>query len=434
LSVAARSPVSRTVTSRRRTSRNREAAPNRAEAITRGRARPVRPSNSRAEQRGRVEPAADRVAAGGADRDPAGGHRAGDRAKEEGCDHRGGGEAGAEVGPAQQGVGGNPDPGHGEQDVGEGHRRPTPRPPLRLRPPWSCDLLLDHVGLRRASRRSTYTVATVISVYTTSSTCLQRDHRRDPGLRRRPQEPDRARQVTSAPPGEREPAGQHEQGRDLDRIAQLPIDLDPSQVERRPRSVSNTPSIAASLTGWLSATKWAAQSPTPICTGVSSAAKQNGSRNPAGGLGPGGRVEHRRPRINVGHLAVDQVEPSRLVHPGVGGDHEECPRDPGDHDRDPAQQVGPGRQPVPGVRVDAEEDRLGEERDPLDGKRQAGVPPDEPAQRLARRQDFDPQARPRQRGSSVEMPCRDAVVDNEPLEGVHTRGVTDLLDRSAQRP
>ena len=39
--------------------------------------------------------------------------------------------------------------------------------------------------------------------------------------------------------------------------------------------------MAASLTGWLSATKWAAQSPTPICTGVTTAAKQNGSRNPS---------------------------------------------------------------------------------------------------------------------------------------------------------
>jgi hypothetical protein len=30
--------------------------------------------------------------------------------------------------------------------------------------------------------------------------------------------------------------------------------------------------------------------------------------------------------------------------------------------------------------------------------------------------------RPRQRGSSGDVPCRDAVVDNEPLEGVHTPG------------
>jgi hypothetical protein len=47
---------------------------------------------------------------------------------------------------------------------------------------------------------------------------------------------------------------------------------------------------------------------------------------------------------------------------------------------------------------------------------------------------LDPQAGWRQRGSSGEVPCRDAVVDNEPFEGVHTRGITDLLDRLAQRP
>jgi hypothetical protein len=40
----------------------------------------------------------------------------------------------------------------------------------------------------------------------------------------------------------------------------------------------------------------------------------------------------------------------------------------------------------------------------------------------------------RQRGRSGEMPCGDAVVDNEAFEGVHTRGVADLLDRSPQRP
>ena len=89
-----------------------------------------------------------------------------------------------------------------------------------------------------------------------------------------------------------------------------------------------------------------------------------------GGLGPGGRVEHGRPRVDVGDFAVDEVEAPRLVHPGVGRDDRERPGEPGDHDRDGGQHVGLWRQPVPGVEVDAEEDRLGEEPDPLDGERQ----------------------------------------------------------------
>ena len=43
-------------------------------------------------------------------------------------------------------------------------------------------------------------------------------------------------------------------------------------VRGAPRCVSFSPSSAASLTGWLSARKRAAQSPTTICTGVINAA------------------------------------------------------------------------------------------------------------------------------------------------------------------
>src|SRR4029453_18280259 len=69
--------------------------------------------------------------------------------------------AGAEVGPAQQGVGGHPDPDHGQEDLGQGH--------VTFSSTTSCSWGATGSG-RRASRRSTYTVATVISVYTTSST------------------------------------------------------------------------------------------------------------------------------------------------------------------------------------------------------------------------------------------------------------------------
>ena len=40
-------------------------------------------------------------------------------------------------------------------------------------------------------------------------------------------------------------------------------------------------------------------------------------------LEPDRVIEHRRPRIDVGHLAIHEVEPARLVHPRVGGHDEE---------------------------------------------------------------------------------------------------------------
>ena len=69
--------------------------------------------------------------------------------------------------------------------------------------------------------------------------------------------------------------------------------------------------------------------------------------------------------------ALQLGRPAGCVHPRVGDDHED-PREPPRHgDQDPGQEVGPGLHAVPAVEVDAEEDRLGEEGEPLEGERHA---------------------------------------------------------------
>ena len=87
-----------------------------------------------------------------------------------------------------------------------------------------------------------------------------------------------------------------------------------------------------------------------------------------GGFGPGRRVEHGRPRIDVSDTPVVDCEAGRGVHPGVGSYDEEGGRDARHDDRDPRQQVCPRRKTVPAVEVDAQEDRLYEKGDALDGE------------------------------------------------------------------
>ncbi len=77
-------------------------------------------------------------------------------------------------------------------------------------------------------------------------------------------------------------------------------------------------------------------------------------------------VEDDLQRLDVGDLPVDEREPLRLIHPGVGGDHGEGAAEPGDHDRNARPEVRPAREPLPAVDVDRDEDRLHEEEDPLD--------------------------------------------------------------------
>ncbi len=78
-------------------------------------------------------------------------------------------------------------------------------------------------------------------------------------------------------------------------------------------------------------------------------------------------VEEDLDRFHFGDLARRvEAEALRLVHPGVGRDHREGAADPGDEHRHARPEVGPGREPLPSVDVDREEDRLEEEEEPLD--------------------------------------------------------------------
>ena len=81
----------------------------------------------------------------------------------------------------------------------------------------------------------------------------------------------------------------------------------------------------------------------------------------------GRRVEEHLEGPDVGDVAGGvQVESLGLVHPGVHGDHGEGAADPGDHDGNGGEHVRSGREPVPAVDIDGDEDRLEEEEDSLD--------------------------------------------------------------------
>ncbi|MEZ5250127.1 MAG: hypothetical protein R2713_13230 [Ilumatobacteraceae bacterium] len=98
-------------------------------------------------------------------------------------------------------------------------------------------------------------------------------------------------------------------------------------------------------------------------------------------LEPDARVEHRRPGIDVDDTTVDLAKAGGTVHPGVHRQDAEGADDTGEADRDEGGEVDPWRQPIPAVQVDAEEDRLDEERNALQGEGQAdhvAVPAHEP--------------------------------------------------------
>jgi hypothetical protein len=79
-------------------------------------------------------------------------------------------------------------------------------------------------------------------------------------------------------------------------------------------------------------------------------------------------AEQRCHRLDVDHPAALHAETRRVLHPCVDRDHGEGTGDTGDHDRQAADEVPARRQPVPPVDVDADEDRLHEEREALDGE------------------------------------------------------------------
>ena len=66
---------------------------------------------------------------------------------------------------------------------------------------------------------------------------------------------------------------------------------------------------------------------------------------------------------------LTRSNPGRVVHPAVDGDHESRAREARDHDRDSGQHMRAGRQAVPAVDVDRDEDRLDEEGRALERER-----------------------------------------------------------------
>ncbi len=93
-----------------------------------------------------------------------------------------------------------------------------------------------------------------------------------------------------------------------------------------------------------------------------------GSERAVEGLVEPGGVEHRIPRIDVGDVAVDDVESLGGVHPGVDGDDEDGGDGGANEERDADEQVCKGGEAVPAVDVHGEEDGLGEEREAFEGE------------------------------------------------------------------
>ena len=83
------------------------------------------------------------------------------------------------------------------------------------------------------------------------------------------------------------------------------------------------------------------------------------------------RVEDHRPRVDRRDVARRRREALRLVHPRVHRDDRERSAEAGDHDRHARPEVRPRRQALPAEDVDGDEDRLGEEEEPLDPEQQA---------------------------------------------------------------
>jgi len=131
---------------------------------------------------------------------------------------------------------------------------------------------------------------------------------------------------------------------------------------------------------------------------------------------------------------VDQREPGRVVHPRVDGDHEEGPGDPRHRDGDAAQEMDPGRQFVPAVGVDPHEDRLDEEREPLEREAEAEdvaeVPhPHRPQQAHLERQDRPGDHADREQGQHDPGP----PPGDGPVEGVAGTHVPVLDEQDEHR-
>ena len=123
------------------------------------------------------------------------------------------------------------------------------------------------------------------------------------------------------------------------------------------------------------------------------------------------RAPHRGDRIGVAR--------ARPVHERVDQRHEERRRGAADRDHDARRQVQPRRHPAAAVEIDAEEDRLGEEREPLQRERQ----PDRFAERAheprPQQAELERQHRPRHRADREQ----DAGPLGQPLRQQQVLGI-----------
>ena len=80
-------------------------------------------------------------------------------------------------------------------------------------------------------------------------------------------------------------------------------------------------------------------------------------------------IQHRRDRIDVGDLAIDNLETGRRIHPRVGRHDEDAGRNSAQDHEHAAEPMHQRRQTLPPHQIQAEENRLGEKRETLERKR-----------------------------------------------------------------
>src|SRR5512135_1736279 len=79
-------------------------------------------------------------------------------------------------------------------------------------------------------------------------------------------------------------------------------------------------------------------------------------------------IENCGNRINDRDLTVDHLETCRRIHPGVGGDDKPRRGKATNPDGEGTEPVYQGRDTIPPIQIDTEEDRFYEEGKPLKGK------------------------------------------------------------------
>src|SRR6266403_1989789 len=85
-------------------------------------------------------------------------------------------------------------------------------------------------------------------------------------------------------------------------------------------------------------------------------------------------IEHRGDRIDVNRLLINNVKPSRRIHPSVCYHHEDRREDTTHGDHNASQPMQYGWHPVPAIEIDPQEDRLSKEGESFQRKRHTDNP------------------------------------------------------------